>query len=346
MIRFVSMDRIGELAALGTAVFWTITALSFESAGRKVGSLAVNIVRLVAALLLFSGYSLAVGGSPLPDAGGEAWVWLSISGFVGFVIGDLLLFQAFVEIGARIAMLVYSSVPPLTALLGRLVLGETLTTPGFIGMALTVGGIALVVTKKRAQEPEPVVAVGPDAGAVPSIESSDAQPLGADISSVAIPPTDQRGFEPKPHGTQSLARGVLLALGGSIGQAAGLVLSKLGAGTTLDPFAATQIRVISGVVGFSILFTILHRWQAVGRALTNRQAMIRIGTGAFFGPFLGVSLGLFAAQHSTTGIAATIIALVPVLIIPPSILLLGEKVTPREVVGAVVAVAGVAVLFL
>jgi drug/metabolite transporter (DMT)-like permease len=74
--------------------------------------------------------------------------------------------------------------------------------------------------------------------------------------------------------------------------------------------------------------------------------MVRIAMGGFFGPFLGVSLGLFAAQNTTTGVAATIIALVPVLIIPPSVLIFGEKVTAREIVGAVVAVTGVGLLFL
>jgi drug/metabolite transporter (DMT)-like permease len=68
--------------------------------------------------------------------------------------------------------------------------------------------------------------------------------------------------------------------------------------------------------------------------------------GSFFGPFLGVSFSLVAVKYAATGVAATIMAIVPVLIIAPSVLLLKEKVTPREIVGAVVAVAGVAVLFL
>jgi drug/metabolite transporter (DMT)-like permease len=74
--------------------------------------------------------------------------------------------------------------------------------------------------------------------------------------------------------------------------------------------------------------------------------MRRIGVGAFFGPFLGVSLSLLAIQRTQAGVAATIIAITPVLIIPPAVLLFKERVTLREVVGAVIAVCGVAVMFL
>ena len=70
-----------------------------------------------------------------------------------------------------------------------------------------------------------------------------------------------------------------------------------------------------------------------------------ISLGAFFGPFLGVSLSLLAVQHTTTGVAATIMALVPVLIIAPAVILFRERLTAREVIGTLLAVCGVAILF-
>jgi len=124
-----------------------------------------------------------------------------------------------------------------------------------------------------------------------------------------------------------------------------LVLGRLGAGTTLNPFAATQIRVFAGIVGFSLVFTVTRKWRNVATAVRDRGAMARVSTGALFGPFLGVSLGLFAAQNTSTGIASTIMALVRVLIIIPPVLLFREKVTFREVLGAIVAVTGVGLLF-
>jgi drug/metabolite transporter (DMT)-like permease len=140
-------------------------------------------------------------------------------------------------------------------------------------------------------------------------------------------------------------RGALFALGGALGQASGLVLSRVGVGS-YDPFAATQIRGIAGIIGFSLIFTAFRKWKDIAAALRNAEAMRRIGLGAFFGPFLGVSLSLLAVQNTTAGIASTIMALVPVLIIPPAALFFREKIRVKEVIAALVAVAGVSLLFL
>jgi drug/metabolite transporter (DMT)-like permease len=71
-----------------------------------------------------------------------------------------------------------------------------------------------------------------------------------------------------------------------------------------------------------------------------------ITSGSFFGPFLGVSFSLMAIKFTTTGIASTIMALTPVLLIPPAIFLLKEKVSWRDVIGALIAVAGVCIFFI
>jgi len=79
--------------------------------------------------------------------------------------------------------------------------------------------------------------------------------------------------------------------------------------------------------------------------LKNKSAMGRIGIGAFFGPFLGVSFSLLAVKYTTTGIASTLMALTPVMIILPARYIFKEKITTKEVVGAFIAVAGVVVFF-
>lgn len=299
----MSIPHLGELAALATACCWTITPLAFESAGKRVGSLAVNLIRLIVALAFFALLGMLTRGQPVPvHASSHAWIWLSVSGIVGFNIGDLCLFRAFIVLGSRLAMLLMALVPPMTALVGFLVMGERLHGMDWVGMALTIGGVAWVILE-RSPNPEPTSA-----------------------------PTPRRS-------------GVLLGLGGAVGQAVGLVLSKYGMGD-LSPFAATEIRVLAGIVGFALIFTVIRWWPTVIAALSDRAAMARIGLGAIFGPFLGVSLSLLAVQHTRAGVAATIMALVPVLIIPPTILLGKERVSPRAIAGAVVAVAGAAVLFL
>jgi drug/metabolite transporter (DMT)-like permease len=138
-------------------------------------------------------------------------------------------------------------------------------------------------------------------------------------------------------------RGILLGIGGAVGQAVGLVLSKLGM-AGYDAFAATQIRVLAGIVGFAAIFTVTGLWPRFAQALRNPEAMRRTAFGGVFGPFLGVSLSLVAVQHTEAGVAATLMALTPVLILPLAAAMRRERVSVRAAGGALVAVAGTAVL--
>lgn len=294
--------HFGEFAALLTAAFWTVSALAFESAGKKVGSLSVNFIRLIIGLLLISIYTLITRGMLLPiDASRSTWLWLLLSGLIGFVLGDLFLFQSYLEIGSRVAQLIMSLAPPITALVSYIVLGEELTKANIIGMSITVLGIATVVLKKE---------------------------------------------EGKARVKLSLSvKGLVFAFLGAIGQALGLVVSKIGM-KDYNAFAATQIRIIAGIFGFAILLFIMKKWDKLPEAFKNISALKRISLGACFGPFLGVSFSLIALQHTSAGVASTITAIVPVLIIPPAILIFKEKVSPMEILGSMVTIIGVAVLFL
>lgn len=285
-----------------TAIFWTVTSLSFEYASNKVGSLPVNIMRLVAGFTFLSIFTLIRRGMLLPtDASVHNWLWLFLSGLIGFTFGDLFLFKSYTIIGSRFSMLIMNLSPPMTALAGFLILGERLSIFHFLGMLLTISGISLAIFSRTA----------------------GSEKLSLKLSS----------------------RGVLYAIGGAAGQALGLVLSKMGM-KDYDPFAATQIRIIAGISGYTILISLLSRWNSVGKALQNRKAVGTTTLGAFFGPFLGVSFSLIAVKFTASGIASTIMALVPVFILVPSFIIYKEKITAREIIGALISVAGVALFFI
>jgi len=191
-------------------------------------------------------------------------------------------------------------VPPMTAFISWMMLGEVLTILNLLGMLLTLAGIALVVLNKT---------------------NSD--------KSVKL---------------KLPLKGLIFAFLGAVGQSVGLVFSKVGMGN-YNAFAATQIRVFAGLVGFGIFITLWRKWGDVSKAIFNKKAMFRIAIGSFFGPFLGISFSLFAVQHANTGVASTIMAMVPVLIIPASVIFLKQKATYKEVIGAVISVLGVALFF-
>ena len=296
------LNHQGELAALFTACLWTVSAFAFEAGSKRIGSLAVNIYRLVIALVFLCVLNVITRGRILPaDASGFNWLWLSLSGLIGFTVGDLFLFKSYTIIGSRFSMLIMTLVPPVTTLFSWLMIGERLKPIHFAGMSLTFIGIAIAIFNKKD---------------------------GDEKYSLKLAPS-----------------GVLYALGGAVGQALGMVLSKIGI-TDYNPFAATQIRIIAGLAGFILLITALSRWGSVIRAAGNTGGMKATTLGAFFGPFLGVSFSLISVRLTQAGIAATIMAITPVLIIPPAVFLYRQKVTFAEIAGSLISVAGVAVFFM
>ncbi len=295
-------SHTGEFAALAVALFWTITALAFESASRKVGSLTVNIIRLSLAMIFLSIYTLIFRGQLFPsDATTHNWVWLGLSGIVGLVLGDYYLFRSYPLIGSRFAMLIMTLAPPLAAIFGYFILGESLNLMQIAGMAIVILGIALAIFNK---------------------------PVKGERLSIKFAPA-----------------GLLFAFIGAIGQGLGIVLSKYGM-EGYDAFASTQIRIIAGLAGFVILISLLRRWGNVWAAVRNAPAMKALVLGAFFGPFLGISFSLLSVKFTQAGIASTIMAIVPILILAPSAWIYKEKITAVEIAGAILSVAGVAFFFI
>ncbi|MHC4661263.1 MAG: DMT family transporter [Planctomycetota bacterium] len=292
----------GEFAALTTAFCWTFTALSFTAAGKRIGSLSVNLIRLCIAFILFVIYGWIFRGMPFPaDASGRAWFWLSLSAVSGYVIGDLCLFRAFLVIGTRLSMLCMSLWPTICALISLVVFKEFLSVEQWFAILLTVGGVGWVVMERKPEE------------------------------------NGMRKRIP--------VSGIFLGLGGAFGQAVGYILIRKGLGD-YDSFAIAHIRSVAGIVGFIIVLTIIGWWPKVKTAVKNPAAVGFTSIGAFFGPFLGVSFSIIAQKFAPLGVAATIMSITPVLIIPFAVFIQKEKVSFRAIFGSVLAVAGVALLFI
>jgi len=290
-------SHIGEFAGLGVSVCWTMSALFFEKAGHKIGSLSVNFIRLLIAIVFLGITTFFSRGLFFPtDATAYQWFWLGLSGFIGFFLGDMFLFQSYMVIGSRTAALIMSLAPMLTAVISWFFLNETLSPKSIIAIVVSVSGIIIAISNRKMK--------------------------------LNIP-----------------FKGFLLAFGGSLGQAVGLILSKKGMGH-YDPVAATQIRAVFGLVSFGVLITAMGRWNKLSQAFTHTSAMKSVTVGAFFGPFVGVALGLFAIQHTKTGIASTLMALVPIFIIVPSAIMFKEKVKPQQIIGTIITIGGATMFFL
>ncbi len=144
------MPWTGELIAIATVLCWTISVQFFEAASKRVGATPVNIIRLTVALTLFSLLLFFRHGYVFPvNFTTRAWFYLSLSGVIGFFIGDIFLFKALVEIGPRVAMLIFSLSAPTAALIGWLFLDEIYFPHQWVGMFVTLLGVGVVILERN-----------------------------------------------------------------------------------------------------------------------------------------------------------------------------------------------------
>lgn len=309
------MQYLGESIALAVAVSWTVTALCAEVASRRMGALQLNVLRMLLSLAMLGATLWWFTGVPFPSfADGKAWFWLSLSGFVGYVLGDYCLFNAYIWIGSRFGQLFMTLAPLAAAISGWFLLGEKLSLQAWAGMLVTLTGIGISVLNK--------------------------------------------GTKHKV-GLKLPLKGVLFGIGAGIGQGVGLVLSKLGmnyyelsipAGMTdvsdMLPFASTFIRAITGSLGFLCVMALRRDFHTLPVVAHDRKGMGAMLLATITGPFMGVSLSLMAVRYTEAGIASTLMALTPIFIIAPAYWLFGQRVTFKEVIGAVISVGGVSLFFI
>lgn len=140
------MQYIGELSALAAAMAWAICAVITERTTQQIKANDLNLFVKLAGLLLISLIIPFTGGSLIPlGVTPAAWFWLILSGVIGFAVGDSFLFQAYQLIGAKVTLMIFSLAPIITAFFGWIIFGEALTLYVFLGMALVLFGLFLVV---------------------------------------------------------------------------------------------------------------------------------------------------------------------------------------------------------
>jgi drug/metabolite transporter (DMT)-like permease len=177
----------GELCALGTALCWSIGSNLFAVAGRRMSSMVLNRLRIAAAAILLAGTLLVTRGTPWPTwASPSQTAILALSGLIGFVFGDTFYFKCLVILGPGRAALLASTAPLFTAALAWPLLGEAPGPLALLGIAMTLGGVFLVLAL-RARETAPVHAEGSLAtGAIAGVLGAIGQAVGFVLSKLAL----------------------------------------------------------------------------------------------------------------------------------------------------------------
>ena len=310
------MNHLGEIISLIVAASWTVTALFADKASHRIGSITTNVLRLSMAIVFLAALLWVSIGHPYPVyASGQAWLWLALSALVGYVFGDWCLFNCYMSIGARFGQLFMTLAPPMAAIAGWAILGETLTWKSCLAMVVTLCGIAISILSRGGGHK--VQLTLPFKGVLLGLGAGIGQGVGLVLSKV---------------GLQHYADAIPMDAPSRMAQ--------------MLPFASTMIRAVVGASGFLALMALQKDLPRLKQAVHDRTGMGYALIVTLFGPVLGVSLSLMAVQYTGAGIASTLMALSPVFILIPYALIYKQRIKFREVLGVLVSMTGVAMFFL
>jgi drug/metabolite transporter (DMT)-like permease len=261
----------------------------------------------MAILLLVCAHVIFLGAL-LPAASGAQWFWLGLSGVVGLGVGDFGLFAAYVTIGPRRSLLLQASAPIFACVGAYAMFGQTISLLSMIGIAVTLTGIVVVLLEREIAFEEKLLANG------------------------------RRRW------------GLLFGVISAMGQGFGLVLSRIGmyagVSTAINPVSAALMRMLWAAPFVWACVILSGKLPEAQKAAGNRDGIKYTAAGAVVGPFLGMTLSMVAVANAQVGVAQTLMSLMPVFIIPAIWAIYREKTNMRGILGAIVAVVGVAILFI
>lgn len=302
-----SVSLPGVAFALTTAVFWAISPLFWASASRRIGSFPVVLLRsLLAALILLAGlplYALLAGGWPAWTSGQQVF-WLSVSSFFGLAVGDALLYEAFVLLGARRTTQVLMLSPVSAVLLGWICLDETLSLR-------VMAGIAVVLTATW------YAVLG---GRRPGREASR-EPGRISAGGLAI-----------------ATAGALCVGVGAVGVRQAYAVGPL------DSYMATLVRVSSAAAMMWLVPLARRRCLRTLEHLRDRVVLSRVIPGTFAGPVLGMITYLAALKYAQAGVVSTISSTSPLFILPVVAVVYRVRIGVDVVAATIMALGGLALI--
>lgn len=310
------MQYLGEIISIGVAFSWTATAMASEVATKRMGVFVSNVWRMALAFLCSAILMYVFTGTFIPVyADSSTWMWLLLSGVVGYFFGDWCLFNSYIWMGSRYGQLFMTLAPMAAAFAAWIMLGQELSWKALVAMVVTIAGIMITILGK-----------------------GDGKRV-----KFTLP-----------------WQGILFGIGAGLGQGIGLVLSKVGldsytSGVPVDvlpqindylPFSANMIRCIAGFICFAIWLFVRGEGKRLLASHNDHKGLGMLMLAVIFGPFLGVGFSLMAVQYTAAGIASTLMATTPIIILLPSWYFFHQKITLKVVVGALISVLGVSLFFL
>ena len=303
---------LGFIAAFTTLFSWSFGTLVFFRASRSIDPGLLNRTRLLLAVGATAVLCCVIQGwwpwYIVTRSSLDQWIWLGLSGVIGLTIGDHLGFTSLRILGARRQSIIGTIAPAAAAVVGFVVLSETLTVMDIIGMVLSIGGVMYAMNSTQERHEVQTEGFGSfTLGIVLALGGAVCQGAGLVVAKIGL---------------------------------------QSGSGD-ITPFHATFMRMSVGFVG-TYVFDILRRapHRPLREAFVDRPAARAMYLGVLFGPIIGVTCSLIAARNLNVAIAQTIMSMVPFVVIASAAITQRTALPWRSVVGAVLAVTGVVLLAL
>ncbi len=296
----------GELAALGAAFLWAIASVVYGRLGRQIPPLELNFLKGIVAIALLI-LTLLYSGQLLPEINPTALTLLLLSGGLGIGVGDTAYFSAINYLGPRRTLILETLAPPLAALLAMIFLQEKLSSASWCGILLTILGVAWVVTERLPNS--------------------------------------------TPNTTHLTVRGISWGMLAAVSQANGAVLSRAAlAQSSISPLWSTLVRLGAGVLVLVLWLLLKAKQQKAPesvstlKVLQSWQVLGAIALTSFFSTYLGIWLQQTSLKFAPVGIAQTLTSTSPLFVLP-LVILMGETVSSRAILGVLIALGGVGLLF-
>ncbi len=319
----IGSEFVGELAALLAAFFWAAASLMFGRLGRQISPVVLNLVKgvfaiafiLITLIIQSTWQSTGLDSEPLATESTlptRSLLYLIISGGLGIGLGDTAYFAAINALGTRRALLLETLAPPMAAVLAWIFLAEQLSWVATSGILVTLIGIAWVVSEQVPGTEK----VSPGPGILIALVATFCQATGAVFSRAALADT---AVSPLWSSLIRLAAG-LAFMGGLVAIRPQLIESKSLANPASEPQPS--------------------RWRSVLTTLKSPRLLSKIAGVSFFATYLGIWLQQISLKYTAAGIAQALLATSPLFVLPMAAIL-GDRITPRSVLGVAITLSGV-----
>jgi drug/metabolite transporter (DMT)-like permease len=303
----VSAALVGGGVALAAAGSWAVSTTLVKGAIVRDGPRAFNVFRCTIALAFFWVTTLAVDGAAAFAAVARAdGQWLLLSGALGLAVGDLWLFEAVRRLGAQPAIAMNQLSPVWSALLGFALGSERLASRDYLGIAIVIGGVLLVVFGRA-------------------------------------PPSKDAPATPVHHTAPQRAGGLAFGLLSSLCNAVAGMITRRAIGD-VGELPGSTLRMTGGAVALLAWSALLGRLRVDARPLAAIGTMRKELLAVFLATFLGIFAQQMAYARLDASVALCLLSTTPIFLLPLAVGILRERYLPRAWLGTLVATAGIPLL--